>query len=1305
MGHLHPRLSHSSPSGTPPRGRSNLRWIVALATLAVALLAAERASAQPTLRHQNDQHGDFVVFGNSSGYDCGSGTPAPVVGAVTCGSSVSDSSPDVLWQADAPTAGNATADPTITSAQARSTAMLALPANAVITYARLYWAAMLDAAQPDTSVVVERPGVSSQTLSADVSHAVDLSTAPALIQYEASADVTDLVRVLRDGAYRVSGIGTLALDGLNDSRAFVAWSVVVLYEVPGDPLRQLTVFDGLDLANSGSGIEIGVSGFLVPQSGIDAKVGIVAYGGDGQTGGDSLSFNGTALTDGVDSTNNFFNASRTWLGTAVSNLGDLPQLTGGSRSMSGVDMDVVDVTTLVAPGSTSALVGVKAGGDNNVLVGVLVTSITTFEPNFNDSIKTVTDLNGGLALPGDTLRYEIQVINTGNDPGIGVILEDALPTQVTFVPDSIAIVSGPGAGAKTDPTGDDQGEYDGTLRLVRIRLGTGANATVGGTIGIGESSTVAFDVVVNSGVTGTISNQATIHASGLRGSPLSTYTSDDGTGSGPTTVSVDQCQNDAGCPAAKPRCYNPPQAGLPNVCVECLSAADCGGVEPICDSTHTCAPCASDAECAAVDPQTPACQPSGALAGSCTQCSASNPSLCGGTTPECLASLGVCGCSSTDGDSECGAVDSGIICNGPAGECVPGCSKATGRNDCPSSQYCSDQTGAVGVCRGQPCNVDGDCSSPLPRCYTAPEPNECVQCITDSDCPSSMLCNTNHACVECLDGADCQASGSGTACLPNGTCGCTTDPDCGASDSGRVCDTAASTCTTGCRGTGGNGCPTGEVCTSTDSSIGSCVECVTDADCGGTTPYCNVARHSCVECVTSAQCSNSAPVCQTDGTCGACTSDADCTDSTAPACQVSGPLLGQCTECSGTNDTLCSGDRPMCLAQLGFCGCSSTDGDSECGASDSGIVCSGAQGTCVPGCSTASGRNDCPTILYCSDQTGAVGTCLTHCTSNADCTSPQVCDMSSIPHVCVDCITDADCGTGQVCDEPRRVCVGCLVDADCPTGQVCDATSNTCVACVDDTDCPTGQLCDEPNHTCVGCVDDSNCPAPNVCDGTTQTCVGCVDDTDCTTPFVCDPSTQTCVGCVDNTDCPAPTVCDPTTQTCVGCTTSADCAGDQVCDPTTKTCVGCLTDADCAAGQYCDTTTQTCGECAPSAPDACTGNPNGTACLPNDTCGCNTDADCATGTICDGTTDHCVEGCRPGAADVCPSGMECVATNDAGNVGECAPIANLDQSLAGGGCACSAPGGASGSSSRWALVTLALGLGLARRRVKAKRRS
>ena len=121
-------------------------------------------------------------------------------------------------------------------------------------------------------------------------------------------------------------------------------------------------------------------------------------------------------------------------------------------------------------------------------------------------------------------------------------------------------------------------------------------------------------------------------------------------------------------------------------------------------------------------------------------------------------------------------------------------------------------------------------------------------------------------------------------------------------------------------------------------------ECGDDSDCSGDTPHCDPATHQCVGCQT----------------------DADCPDPALPACQPS----GACGECSATNDSLCSAEKPVCDTGPGICVCKV---DSDCAAPGAGVVCDAATQTCVDGCHQDA---DCPEGQHCSTTDGSLGECV-----------------------------------------------------------------------------------------------------------------------------------------------------------------------------------------------------------------------------------------------------------------------------------------------------------------------------------------
>ncbi|MDC0743416.1 MopE-related protein [Polyangium mundeleinium] len=564
-------------------------WLLAgLASVTALGICARDAAAAQNLRVQVDQRGDFLLIGNTLGYDCAGSPPAPVVGTVgTCGAdATTDSGVDILWRSEEPGAGQAQTNTGITVANARSTAILTIPAGATVTHAYLYWGATRSSSGADTTATIDRPNGFSENLTSIQSYTTSTHNA-----YQSVANITTIVQQQGSGAYRVSGVDVEnpVGQGTDDETTFAGWYMIVLYERASDPPRNLAIFDGLDIVANGAPQNVTLSGFLVPPAFANARLGVVAFEGDTTLTGDSFSFGAAPpLSNALNPETNFFNRTRSNLGLPVTVAGDLPQLTGTAGSLSGMDMDIVDITSKLSAGQKSAPIAATSTQEQYWLAG-FVTSIPTYKPDFSTSVKTAVDVNGGALLVGDTVEYTIAVTNTGNDTAINTVLKDPLPMGVTYVPGSIEVVSGPNTGAKTDALADDQGEYDAGTNTVFIRIGTGANAMNGGTMLVNDTTTVKFRVTVNPDATGTILNQAIITAAGQTGASAED-TPTDGNGPSPneppTPIYIDQCASDANCMAPTPACN---VAGTPNTCVQCVTDTHCGGATPSCDvATNTC---------------------------------------------------------------------------------------------------------------------------------------------------------------------------------------------------------------------------------------------------------------------------------------------------------------------------------------------------------------------------------------------------------------------------------------------------------------------------------------------------------------------------------------------------------------------------------------------------------------------------------------------------------------------------------------------------------------------------------------------
>lgn len=175
-----------------------------------------------------------------------------------------------------------------------------------------------------------------------------------------------------------------------------------------------------------------------------------------------------------------------------------------------------------------------------------------------------------------------------------------------------------------------------------------------------------------------------------------------------------------------------------------------------------------------------------------------------------------------DLDLGSGALDG--FCN--AGTClVDECTAATADTACDDQNPCTvdscDPSGLTNVCVndaeaafGQTCDFNG--VGICDGMGTCGECNENADCTED---PDKLLCQTEESprvCVECLSSLDC-----------------VDDPD------GENCNIVTKECDEGCESD--NDCssePVRDRCFLPGGGLGSCVECLTSADCSGDTPFC-----------------------------------------------------------------------------------------------------------------------------------------------------------------------------------------------------------------------------------------------------------------------------------------------------------------------------------------------------------------------------------------------------------------------------------------------------------------------------------
>ncbi|QMU68419.1 hypothetical protein [Streptacidiphilus sp. P02-A3a] len=244
-----------------------------------------------------------------------------------------------------------------------SSSELKVPANSTIKFARLYWGGtrgigdtILPLSQVD-GVLFKTPGghdyheVNTDPSYKDLGWMTGVGEGNAREHgYQASADVTDLVRNAGAGNYTVAD-----MDSVVKPHSWGGWSLVVAYENCDMPLRHVEVSDGFQIELPESPpLKFTVDGLQTPQQGpIHGELGFVAYDGDRTYGHDSVS---------VQSTNGPLTVLHTWdkpaddfLNSTIENESrNNPVVRAPSyENQLGYDSNIVDVSHVLRNGDTS----------------------------------------------------------------------------------------------------------------------------------------------------------------------------------------------------------------------------------------------------------------------------------------------------------------------------------------------------------------------------------------------------------------------------------------------------------------------------------------------------------------------------------------------------------------------------------------------------------------------------------------------------------------------------------------------------------------------------------------------------------------------------------------------------------------------------------------------------------------------------------------------------------------------------------------------------------------------------------------
>ena len=395
---------------------------------------------------------------------------------------------------------------------------LNLPPCSEITWAGLYWGANGYNVSGRTTIKIKVNNGSYQSITADSSISIpiiegynDYNT------YHCFKDITGIVKTGGPQArFTLANIpfsnqldvfdmfGDYIETAIYPDNIFGSWMIAVVYKNDTMRQKQLTVFDGLaDVGDNIHSLDLPISGFYTPVSGpVNIDLGVYVHDGDRNLVGDEMAFNGADsfvyISDALHPDTNIMNSTVSYEGVLT------PFRVPNLNNTCGLDANIFapdnSLKQYIGNGDSSAILRLQSVGANTdiYLTQTITTAIDVYEPDLRITKKIRdkygNDIYNGVVQPGDTLEYIVTVKNIGADTSFNTYVYDTIGNNITYLPGSLKITEGANAGSLTDASGDDQGEYSSSNKIITVRIGTGANAISGGIVNTSSTGNDSIEI-------------------------------------------------------------------------------------------------------------------------------------------------------------------------------------------------------------------------------------------------------------------------------------------------------------------------------------------------------------------------------------------------------------------------------------------------------------------------------------------------------------------------------------------------------------------------------------------------------------------------------------------------------------------------------------------------------------------------------------------------------------------------------------------------------------------------------------------
>lgn len=291
------------------------------------------------------------------------------------------------------------------------TASLSIPYGATVLSAQLYWAG---SGASDYTVTFESQDITAtrKFSSATVGNGFDY--------FGGAADVTAIVKAKGSGTYNFSGLTVANGAPWCASQGVLGgFSLLVVYSLASEPERVLNLYEGFRYVQNGE-VVVDASNFRWNRTATavqeKARIGHITWEGDPTLaqGGETLTFEGTEMTDSLNPSGNQFNSS--------SNINN-------SSTSYGIDFDAYDTSVTIWAGYDATVTTIYRSGQDMVILNAEVLVV----PTMPVSDLSISIVRAGALKVGADVQYKVTVTNNGPYTESGAItVTNTLPPGMYY---------------------------------------------------------------------------------------------------------------------------------------------------------------------------------------------------------------------------------------------------------------------------------------------------------------------------------------------------------------------------------------------------------------------------------------------------------------------------------------------------------------------------------------------------------------------------------------------------------------------------------------------------------------------------------------------------------------------------------------------------------------------------------------------------------------------------------------------------------------------------------------------------------